>query len=283
MIAFSLWWIHVYRYGIMYFVSFLIWYVLLSYGQRQWWYRWTAADDVIGKDLDGFILSLLIGVMIWWRLWHVFIYDRSYFVAHPLKILAFQEWGMSFIGGIIGVVVSVMIYFFYLSPVKDSKNKNVLAMFDAMIPIVPLGIFFWRFGNFLNQELYGRVVSEAFRGSWLWQLMEQLHLLYIYDKIGPELRFNTNVLSMIFEWGMIALVLRVLFFKKVLTKKRSSWQLSMVFLGLYSGVRFMLEYVRQDSQAEFVGRFTKSQWFFVIFFVVAVVGFVSIRSREVKK
>ena len=283
MIAFSLWWIHVYRYGIMYFVSFLIWYVLLSYGQRQWWYRWTAADDVIGKDLDGFILSLLIGVMIWWRLWHVFIYDRSYFVAHPLKILAFQEWGMSFIGGIIGVVVSVMIYFFYLSPVKDSKNKNVLAMFDAMIPIVPLGIFFWRFGNFLNQELYGRVVSEAFRGSWLWQLMEQLHLLYIYDKIGPELRFNTNVLSMIFEWGMIALILRVLFFKKVLTKQRSSWQLSMVFLGLYSGVRFMLEYVRQDSQAEFVGRFTKSQWFFVIFFVVAVVGFVSIRSREVKK
>ena len=283
MIAFSLWWIHVYRYGIMYFVSFLIWYVLLSYGQRQWWYRWTAADDVIGKDLDGFILSLLIGVMIWWRLWHVFIYDRSYFVAHPLKILAFQEWGMSFIGGIIGVVVSVMIYFFYLSPVKDSKNKNVLAMFDAMIPIVPLGIFFWRFGNFLNQELYGRVVSEVFRGSWLWQLMEQLHLLYIYDKIGPELRFNTNVLSMIFEWGMIALVLWILFFKKVLTKKRSAWQLSMVFLGLYSGVRFMLEYVRQDSQAEFVGRFTKSQWFFVIFFVVAVVGFVSIRTREVKK
>ena len=273
MIAFSLWWIHVYRYGIMYFVSFLIWYVLLSYGQKQWWYRLTAADDVIGKDLDGFILSLLIGVMIWWRLWHVFIYDRSYFVAHPLKILAFQEWGMSFIGGIIGVVVSVMIYFFYLSPVKDSKNKNVLAMFDAMIPIVPLGIFFWRFGNFLNQELYGRVVSEAFRGSWLWQLMEQLHLLYIYDKIGPELRFNTNVLSMIFEWGMIALVLWILFFKKVLTKKRSAWQLSMVFLGLYSGVRFMLEYVRQDSQAEFVGRFTKSQWFFVIFFVVAVIWY----------
>ena len=283
MIAFSLWWIHVYRYGIMYFVSFLIWYVLLSYGQRQWWYRWTAADDVIGKDLDGFILSLLIGVMIWWRLWHVFIYDRSYFVAHPLKILAFQEWGMSFIGGIIGVVVSVMIYFFYLSPVKDSENKNVLAMFDAMIPIVPLGIFFWRFGNFLNQELYGRVVPEGFRVSDLGDIMEKLHLFYVYDKIGPELRFNTNVLSMIFEWGMIALVLWILFFKKVLTKKRSAWQLSMVFLGLYSGVRFMLEYVRQDSQAEFVGRFTKSQWFFVIFFVVAVVGFVSIRTREVKK
>jgi len=52
---------------------------------------------------------------------------------------------MSFIGGIIGVVVSVMIYFFYLSPVKDSKNKNFLAIFDAMIPIVPLGIFFGRF------------------------------------------------------------------------------------------------------------------------------------------
>lgn len=281
MIAFSLWWIHVYRYGIMYFVSFLIWYVLLSYGQKQWWYKWTAADDVIGKDLDGFILSLLIGVMIWWRLWHVFIYDRSYFVAHPLKILAFQEWGMSFIGGIIGVVVSVMIYFFYLSPVKDSKNKNFLAMFDAMIPIVPVGIFFGRFGNFLNQELYGRVVPDSLRlYSDIGDIMDKLHLFYVYDKIGPEVRFNTNFLSMIFEWAMIALILWILFFKKVVTKKRSSWQLSMVFLGLYSLVRFMLEYVRQDSQAEFVGWFTKSQWFFMIFIIISVIAWILFAKKD---
>ena len=107
---------------------------------------------------------------------------------------------MSFIGGIIGVVVSVMIYFFYLSPVKDSKNKNFLAMFDAMIPIVPVGIFFGRFGNFLNQELYGRVVPDSLRlYSDIGDIMDKLHLFYVYDKIGPEVRFNTNFLSMIFE------------------------------------------------------------------------------------
>lgn len=280
MIAFSIWSIDVYWYGIMYLVGFLLGYLLLRYGQKSWWYKNTTADLVISKDLDGLMLSLLLGVMLWGRLGHIFIYDWSYFVAHPLKILAFQEGGMSFIGWILWVIVSMMIYFFYFSPAKDIKNKNILSIFDAMIPIVPLGIFFGRFWNFLNQELYGRVVSEAFRNSTLGNLMDKLNLFYVYDQIGPELRFNTNFLSMIFEWALIALVLWILFFKKIVIKKRSSWQLSMVFLGLYSCVRFFLEYVRQDSQAEFVGWFTRSQWFFVIFFVVAVIGFVIFNKKS---
>ena len=283
MIAFSIWSIDVYWYGIMYLLGFLLWYVLLRYGQKSWWYKNTTADLIISKDLDWLILSLLIGVMLWGRLGHIFIYDWSYFVAHPLKILAFQEGGMSFIGWILWVIVSVVIYFFYFSPAKNIQPKNILSIFDAMIPIVPLGIFFGRFGNFLNQELYGMVVSESFKSSTLGILMEKLGLFYVYDQIGPELRFNTNFLSMIFEWAMIALVLWILFFTKVVTKKRNFWQLSAVFLALYSGVRFVLEYARQDSQAEFVGRFTRSQWFFVIFFVIAVVSFFSLLKWSTTK
>ena len=68
---------------------------------------------------------------------------------------------MSFIGGIIGVIISVIIYIYYFSPLTKLKDKNIYSLFDAIVPIVPVGIFFGRFGNFLNQELYGRVVDQS--------------------------------------------------------------------------------------------------------------------------
>ncbi len=281
MIAFSIGSIHVYWYGIMYFLSFLLGYGLLYYGQKQWWYKGFDADIVIGKDLDGLILAILIGVMLWGRLGHVFIYDWSYFMTHPLKILAFQEGGMSFIGGIIGVVVSMIIYLYYFSPLNNINNKDILSVFDAMIPIVPIGIFFGRFGNFLNQELYGRVVAQSqWLSGYLVELLTRLDFFYVYETIDTQLRVNTNFLSMLFEWLLIAIVLWILFFKKVVTKKRYSWQLSSIFLGLYSSIRFVLEYVRQDSQTEFVGRFTRSQRFFLLFFIMAVIEYILLAKKK---
>jgi prolipoprotein diacylglyceryltransferase len=152
----------------------------------------------------------------------------------------------------------------------------VLSLLDAFIPLVPVGIFFWRFGNFLNQELYGTIIPSGFWGlsSWLVQIALDIELFHVYDKIWPQLRINTNFLSMMFEWLLLAIVLRICFFRYWKDKIWSAWQLSAVFLGGYSLVRFVLEYLRQDSQAEFVWWFTKSQWFFVVFMVVAIVVFV---------
>ena len=274
MIAFSLWSFHVYRYGIMYLLSFLLWYGLLTLWQKRGWYRFSPrVDHLIKHDLDGLMIAILLGVMVWGRLWHVFIYDFAYFVAHPSKILAFSEWGMSFIGWIIGVVLSLWIYFRINSSLYNHKETYPLfAFLDSIIPIVPLGIFFWRFGNFLNQELYGLIVPADY--WWLphriIDILRSLDFFYIYSHIWPELRVNTNFLSMIFEWLLLSAILWICFFRNVVTKKRNSWQLSAVFLFGYSLVRFGLEYLRQDSQSEFVGFFTKSQWFFVIFMVVAV-------------
>lgn len=283
MIAFSIWSIDVYWYGIMYLLSFLFWYLVLRYGQKNGWYHNTTADLIIGKDLDWLILSILIGVMFGGRLGHIFIYDWLYFIDNPIKVFAFQEWWMSFIGGIIGVIISVIIYIYYFSPLTKLKDKNIYSLFDAIVPIVPVGIFFGRFGNFLNQELYGRVVDQSrWFSSRFIDILTGLNLLYVYDTIDNNLRINTNFLSMMFEWVMIALILWIFFFKKVVTKKRNSWQLSFVFLGLYSGVRFVLEYMRQDSQAEFVGWFTKSQWFFVVFFMIAIFLFI-FHSAQLKE
>ena len=280
LVAFSLGPVDVYRYGIMYFVWFVLGYLLLWYGQRQGRYRGTSADIVIKDDLDWLILAILIWVMVGGRLGHVFIYDFAYFVDHPLKIFAFQDGGMSFIGWIVGVALALAIYLYYFSPIKYTPQKDIFSLLDAMIPIVPLGIFFGRLGNFLNQELYGVLVSDLWRFSpGFIARMTDWRVFYRYAWVDNLLRVNTNLLAMIFEGALLAVVMWVLFFTKTLPRKRQSWQLALVFLACYSFVRFFLEYLRQDSQAEFVGIFTRSQWFFVVFFVLAVVGFI-VRSLE---
>lgn len=281
MIAFSLWSIHVYRYGIMYMISFLLWYGLLFGWQKRWWYKnYPWIDTLIEKNLDWLIIAVLLGVMIGGRLWHVLIYDLSYFIAHPMKILAYSEGGMSFIGGIVGTIISVSVYVYCwraerLKSWKAFVSQSLLLL-DTLMPMIPLGIIFGRLGNFLNQELYGVIVPQDFRNlpSWIVTFCQDTQLFHIYSAIGPELRLNTNFLSMIFEWLVIAGVIWYFFLRYWRDKKLAPWQLSAIWLGCYSVVRFVFEYLRQDSQAEFIGWFTKSQWFFVGFIMIAIGVFV---------
>lgn len=282
MIAFSLWSIHVYRYGIMYMIAFLLWYGGLVRWQQCGWYKnYPFIDNLIATKIDGLIISILLWVMIGGRFGHVLIYDLSYFINHPAKILAYNDGGMSFIGGIIGTILSVGI--FYKLSISNYKLsiEGVLSLLDTLMPFIPLGVFFGRFGNFLNQELYGVIVPQDFWNlpGWIVDFCQTTQLFHIYASIGPELRLNTNFLSMLFEWLMIAGVIRYFFLRYWIPKKIGPWQLSAIWLGCYSLVRFLFEYLRQDSQAEFVGAFTKSQWFFVVFMIVAVGVFVGQRKK----
>ena len=286
MIAFSFWPIHVYRYGIMYAVSFLLGYAMLIWWQKQGRYKkYPFLDSLIANDIDSLVIAVLLGVMIGGRLWHILIYDLAYFITHPAKILAYSEWGMSFIGGIIGTILVVGCRSYQLS-IKNSDwfLHNTLSLLDLLMPMIPVGVFFGRFGNFLNQELYGVVIPTDFR--WLpdrfVNFCQTTHFFHIYNHIGPELRLNTNFLSMIFEGLVISIIIWYFFIRFWRDKKLAAWQLSAIWLGCYSMVRFAFEYLRQDSQAEFVGWFTRSQWFFVGFMIVALVVFVRQGRQENK-
>ena len=97
-----------------------------------------------------------MGVLVGGRLGHVLIYGEGYYFAHLTEVFKVWEGGMSFIGGIFGVVISI----FLLCLMKRVSKKEFLVLFDLMLIFVPLGIFFGRFGNFLNQELYGIPLVE---------------------------------------------------------------------------------------------------------------------------
>ncbi len=286
MIAFSLGPIHIYRYGIMYALTFVSGYLFLMQIQKRWWFRvYPALDNFVAQYLDTFIITAMLGIMIGGRVGHILIYDLSYFIAHPLQILAINKWGMSFIGGIIGEIVAmtllIMRYNRRHAGWDTSQRLSPLLLLDMMMPIIPLGIFLGRFANFLNQEIYWLVVpADAWwLSSWLVNVLISTNFFHVYDKIDTMLRLNTNFLSMIGEWLIVGGVVWYFFISRRLDKRLAVWQLSAIFLLSYSMIRFFFEYLRQDSQAEFVRAFTKSQWFFVGFFIFCI-GFLCRKRRK---
>lgn len=106
------------------------------------------------KTLEDLFSYVALGVILGGRLGYVLFYKPSYYFAHPLEILKVWEGGMSFHGGLLGVIIAVLI-FAYRHKLKP------LAVGDYVCAAVPIGLFFGRIANFINAELYGRITDVA--------------------------------------------------------------------------------------------------------------------------
>ena len=275
MVAFTIFWFSVYRYGIFYAISFILWYFWLSrVGKKEWFKNYPKVQYFLTDGLEDFLLRIAIWVVLGWRLWHVLIYWNWYYFSHPAEILEVWKWWMSFIWWIIGVVICLFSYLFY----KKVSFRDVIILCDMVLVFVPLGILLWRLGNFLNQELYWIPITEI---PWeLAQVLTTLWLTHVYSQIDKFQRVNTNFLSMLLEGLLILISQIILLIRMVRKKEYRVWQLSTSFLLYYSIIRFFLEYLRADSQQEFVWFCTKSQRFFVIFVLIAIVLKFYFNSRK---
>ena len=145
----------VYWYGIFYVLAFFAGYAFLSFlGKKRYFRKFPVLQKTLTADLDYLMIFLLLGVLLGGRLGHFLIYDLSNLGVENF----FSVWngGMSFIGGIVGVVVSAIVFRF----LYRLSWKEWLILFDCILVIVPLGILLGRLGNFLNQELYGIVFQN---------------------------------------------------------------------------------------------------------------------------
>lgn len=269
MVAFSVFWFPIYWYWIFYFISFVVWYIFLYLVFRSSYLSLVPnLQKKLIVSLDNLILVIMLWVLIGGRLWHVFIYDFSYFLQEPLKVLVIWEWWMSFIGWMVGVFISLFVYLYKRKYIKE----EFLFLLDIILIITPLGILLGRLWNYLNQELYWIIVPSNYRGlsKHVSKTLISLDVFHIYHSVDTYLRVNTNLLSMFFEWFLLFIFMLLWFF---FLKKRSIIKpgfLVWLFLTLYSFFRFILEYFRQDSQYEFVWIFSRSQRFFVIFFCIGL-------------
>jgi len=270
MIAFSIGSLDIYRYGIFYFIAFLAGYLFLYRISKKniFGKSFPRLQTFLEKNLDDLILCIFLGVILWGRLGHIIIYDVQYYLSHPDEIIQVWKWGMSFIGGILGVTIALAL----LAWKKRFTFKDLLLLGDLIFAILPFGVMIGRIGNFLNQELYGVVVSDWLPrlGYPLFSLLNDLKLFHVYPQVDSFLRLNTNFLSSFFEWFVLLLITLSIIRTRVKTKVVQPGKIIGTFLVGYSFVRFILEYVRADSQLEFHGRFSVSQWFFIVFFLIGV-------------
>jgi phosphatidylglycerol:prolipoprotein diacylglycerol transferase len=221
-------------YGLMYIIAFAVTYVLVLCRVRHE-KRFRVSDD----EVQNLMLFIIIGVIVGGRLGYVLFYNLSYYLSNPLEIfLPFQFLngsitftgisGMSFHGGLMGVLISVWLY------IRKTK-LNFWEMADLFAPVVPLGYTFGRLGNFINGELYGRTTS-AIMG------------MHFPLAPGTDLRHPSQLYEAFFEGIFLFAVLWNL---RKLQNPRGA-MLAFYVIG-YGTVRFFIEYYRQpDAQLGFI-------------------------------
>lgn len=269
MIAFSIGPVNVYWYWIFYLVWFLIGYFFIKFiWKSKIFSKFWKLQKLLTEWVDDILIFIILWVLIGGRLWEVFIYEWQYFSKNLLEIFAIWKWGMSFIGWIVGVFVSLII----LKKVKKLSAVELWLLIDSIIVVVPLAIFFGRFGNYLNQELYGLIVPDTFwwLSNWLVNIATNLNIFHVYNNIDTNLRVNTNFISMFFEWFVLLTILFSVFWKKIKIKKIKPGIIVWYFLIFYSVFRFFIEYLRVDSQSQLIGFFSISQLIFVLLFILGI-------------
>ena len=108
---------------------------------------------------DDLFIGCAICAVIGARLWYCLLYDFKYYMSNPLRILKTWEGGLAIHGAILGGVLFVLYYCY-------KKKYSPLRICDCVFPNMLIGQALGRWGNFFNQEAFGRVVSESFYDGW---------------------------------------------------------------------------------------------------------------------
>ena len=109
--------------------------------------------DNTQKLFEDYISYLIVGIIAGGRLGYVVFYNFSYFLSNPIEILMIWNGGMSFHGGLIGIILSTYLF--------SKKNNNDIYIFLDLVAITaPIGIFLGRISNFINGELVGKVTNS---------------------------------------------------------------------------------------------------------------------------
>jgi len=207
-------------YGLMYVFGFIISYLLVRYQVKK-------KDFGISlEEVEDFYFYLILGLIAGARLGYVLFYDLELYLSNPLEILAVWHGGMSFHGGLIGVLAATTIFCW-----KNRKSFWKLA--DLFVVTAPVGLGLGRIGNFINGELYGRITSVP------WGM--------IFPGGGELPRHPSQLYESFLEGLVLFFVVRIMARRSDVTGI-TAW----TFCAGYGLFRFIVEFFRQpDAQVGF--------------------------------
>jgi len=202
-------------------------------------------DEKILNLFDDFITYIIIGLILGGRFGYILFYNLSYYSKNVLEIFMIWKGGMSFHGGLLGVIFATYIF-------SKKNNIKTFLFLDLISMSAPIGIFLGRIANYINSELYGR------KTDLLWSVK--------FEKIDNISRHPSQIYEAIFE-GIILFILLNFIFKKQFYK--SPGLISAIFLIFYSIFRFFIEFTREpDFQIGYiVFNLTMGQILSVLFFI----------------
>ncbi|WP_041063508.1 prolipoprotein diacylglyceryl transferase [Candidatus Tachikawaea gelatinosa] len=236
-VIFSIGPINFYWYGLMYALSFFF---AIYVGKKK-------SKKSLGvwkkEEINNLFHMSFWGAIIGGRLGYVLFYNIQLFLNNPFYLFKIWEGGMSFHGGLIGVIVIA----FYFS---KNSNKSFLKITDLIAPLIPFGLGAGRLGNFINGELWGRVsTSSCF--SMLFPKSREIDLILAKNNIQYQILLkNYGVLprhpSQIYEFFLEGILL--FFIMNIIAKKyKKTGITSGTFMIIYGIFRIFSEFFREPD------------------------------------
>ncbi|SEO84853.1 prolipoprotein diacylglyceryl transferase [Aquisalimonas asiatica] len=203
-------------YGLMY---------LIGFGAAWLLGRWRAQrydSPIRPLQMEDVLVFGAIGAILGGRIGYVLFYESALLTADPLAIIRVWEGGMSFHGGLLGVLAGLWLY-------AKRTGCGFLRLTDFAAPLVPIGLGAGRIGNFINGELWGRASDVP------WAM--------VYPPMGPDPRHPSQLYQFLLE-GVVLFIALWLFTRK----PRPTMAASGLFLVLYGSFRFIVEFVRLPDE-----------------------------------
>ncbi|MGE5641294.1 MAG: prolipoprotein diacylglyceryl transferase [Clostridia bacterium] len=214
-VAFSIGPLAVRWYGLMYLAGFAAAWLLGNLRIRQ------GRSPVTRQAFEDLIFYGVLGVIVGGRLGYVLFYKPGYYAAHPLEIFYVWQGGMSFHGGLLGVMAAMAF--------AARKHKvDWLRLMDFVAPLCPLGLAAGRLANFINGELWGRVTDVP------WGM--------VFRGAGPQPRHPSQLYQFALEG--VTLFALLWWFS---AKPRARGEVSALFLIGYGSLRFVAEFAREPD------------------------------------
>ena len=209
-------------------------------------------NDIDSNTVNNLINYLIIGIILGGRIGYVLFYNFEFYINNPLEIIKIWNGGMSFHGGLLGIIISTYIFCI-------NKKELFFDLTDLVVLVAPIGIFFGRVANFINGELYGRITEN--------------NIGIIFQNGGPLPRHPSQLYEALFEGIILYLILNFLFFLTKLKKIKGA--VTGLFLLFYGFFRFFIEYFREpDNQIGLIlNQFTMGQILCIPMVIVGITIF----------
>jgi phosphatidylglycerol:prolipoprotein diacylglycerol transferase len=223
--------IKIHWYGVSYMVAFIVGWWLARVRARQ-----TGLLD--NKGVDDLVFYVVLGVIIGGRVGYILFYSFGAWMSDPLELFRVWEGGMSFHGGLLGVLVAVWLF-------ARKINVRFFQVTDFIAPLIPVGLFTGRIGNFINGELWGAPTSMP------WGMQVKCEQFYYLCTAKLGLPAGTELTpplhpSQLYEALLEGVVLFALLWLVAL-RKPATMLISGLFLIGYSAFRFTVEFVRMPD------------------------------------